>query len=250
MRATAVHPGGIQTELRRHMTPEAMQALIDRINARQSRRGRTGLQLQDHPARRGDLGLGRRRRAGRRGRRPLLRGLPRGRARADAAEARPASGLRARSRARQGAVGQERGNGRRAVLRKPARLRPPGGPALRCLRTRPLGIARTSDRARWRMRIDRRRPSPIKKFDGHDLLFSLDPLLASTGQAMKGLREPTPDPRTPHCMPSRIRLGSHAPHGTLWEMTGVHRASQPDIRHEHAARSNRGRHPKVPSIRP
>jgi NAD(P)-dependent dehydrogenase (short-subunit alcohol dehydrogenase family) len=31
--ATAVHPGGIQTELSRHLTPEAGQALIDRINA-------------------------------------------------------------------------------------------------------------------------------------------------------------------------------------------------------------------------
>jgi len=31
--ATAVHPGGIQTELSRHLTGEAMQALIDRINA-------------------------------------------------------------------------------------------------------------------------------------------------------------------------------------------------------------------------
>lgn len=55
-------------------------------------------------------------------------------------------------------------------------------------------------------------------------------------------------PSQTHCMPSRIRLGpSRAPHGTSWEMIGVHRASQPDIRHEHAARSNRGRHPKVPS---
>ena len=33
IRATAVHPGGIQTELSRHLTPEAAQALIDRINA-------------------------------------------------------------------------------------------------------------------------------------------------------------------------------------------------------------------------
>lgn len=33
--ATAVHPGGIQTELGRHMTPEAMQAQVDRINASQ-----------------------------------------------------------------------------------------------------------------------------------------------------------------------------------------------------------------------
>jgi len=33
VRAAAVHPGGIQTELSRHLTPEAAQALIDRINA-------------------------------------------------------------------------------------------------------------------------------------------------------------------------------------------------------------------------
>ena len=31
--ATAVHPGGIQTELSRHLTPEMSQALIERINA-------------------------------------------------------------------------------------------------------------------------------------------------------------------------------------------------------------------------
>jgi NAD(P)-dependent dehydrogenase (short-subunit alcohol dehydrogenase family) len=31
--ATAVHPGGIQTELSRHLTPEMTQALIERINA-------------------------------------------------------------------------------------------------------------------------------------------------------------------------------------------------------------------------
>ena len=32
VRATAVHPGGIQTELGRHLTPEAIQALIDSAN--------------------------------------------------------------------------------------------------------------------------------------------------------------------------------------------------------------------------
>jgi NAD(P)-dependent dehydrogenase (short-subunit alcohol dehydrogenase family) len=32
VRAVAVHPGGIQTELARHMTPEAVQALIDSIS--------------------------------------------------------------------------------------------------------------------------------------------------------------------------------------------------------------------------
>jgi NAD(P)-dependent dehydrogenase (short-subunit alcohol dehydrogenase family) len=31
--AAAVHPGGIRTELSRHLTPEMMQALVDRINA-------------------------------------------------------------------------------------------------------------------------------------------------------------------------------------------------------------------------
>jgi NAD(P)-dependent dehydrogenase (short-subunit alcohol dehydrogenase family) len=33
VRATAVHPGGIQTELGRHMTPETIQALIESIQA-------------------------------------------------------------------------------------------------------------------------------------------------------------------------------------------------------------------------
>jgi NAD(P)-dependent dehydrogenase (short-subunit alcohol dehydrogenase family) len=33
VRATAVHPGGIQTELGRHMTAEVMQRMIDQINA-------------------------------------------------------------------------------------------------------------------------------------------------------------------------------------------------------------------------
>src|SRR6202049_1069837 len=35
VRATAVHPGGIRTELSRHMTPEAMEKLIAQINANQ-----------------------------------------------------------------------------------------------------------------------------------------------------------------------------------------------------------------------
>lgn len=33
VRATAVHPGGIQTELGRHMTPETIQAMVDSIAA-------------------------------------------------------------------------------------------------------------------------------------------------------------------------------------------------------------------------
>ena len=39
VRATAVHPGGIRTELGRHMTPESMQALVDSINAAQAASG-------------------------------------------------------------------------------------------------------------------------------------------------------------------------------------------------------------------
>jgi NAD(P)-dependent dehydrogenase (short-subunit alcohol dehydrogenase family) len=35
VRATAVHPGGIRTELSRHLAPEALQKLITEINARQ-----------------------------------------------------------------------------------------------------------------------------------------------------------------------------------------------------------------------
>jgi NAD(P)-dependent dehydrogenase (short-subunit alcohol dehydrogenase family) len=33
VRATAVHPGGIQTELGRHLAPEVLQQMIDKINA-------------------------------------------------------------------------------------------------------------------------------------------------------------------------------------------------------------------------
>ena len=39
VRATAVHPGGIQTELGRHMTPESIQELLDSINASQAATG-------------------------------------------------------------------------------------------------------------------------------------------------------------------------------------------------------------------
>jgi NAD(P)-dependent dehydrogenase (short-subunit alcohol dehydrogenase family) len=39
VRATAVHPGGIQTELGRHLSPEAIKQLIDGINAANSAAG-------------------------------------------------------------------------------------------------------------------------------------------------------------------------------------------------------------------
>ncbi|MBS0521750.1 MAG: SDR family NAD(P)-dependent oxidoreductase [Proteobacteria bacterium] len=39
IRATAVHPGGIHTELARHMTPEAMQQMVDRLSAANAAQG-------------------------------------------------------------------------------------------------------------------------------------------------------------------------------------------------------------------
>jgi NAD(P)-dependent dehydrogenase (short-subunit alcohol dehydrogenase family) len=39
IRATAVHPGGIQTELARHMTPEAGEKMVASINAMQAKAG-------------------------------------------------------------------------------------------------------------------------------------------------------------------------------------------------------------------
>ena len=105
VRATAVHPGGIQTELGRHMTPE----LIAQITAwsAKSNRGRDGLRLGDDPAGRGHHGLGRRRRSGGRGGRPLLRGLPRGRDRGGSERSRRRPPLCDRPCSRQGPLGQE-----------------------------------------------------------------------------------------------------------------------------------------------
>ena len=47
--ATAVHPGGIQTELSRHLTPEASQALLDRINAANRAAGEPGFSFKTIP---------------------------------------------------------------------------------------------------------------------------------------------------------------------------------------------------------
>ncbi len=49
MRATAVHPGGIQTELGRHMTPEAIQQLVDRLNARSQAAGEEAFRWKSIP---------------------------------------------------------------------------------------------------------------------------------------------------------------------------------------------------------
>ncbi len=47
--ATAVHPGGIQTELSRHLTREATQALIERINAAQRAAGESDFRYKTIP---------------------------------------------------------------------------------------------------------------------------------------------------------------------------------------------------------
>jgi NAD(P)-dependent dehydrogenase (short-subunit alcohol dehydrogenase family) len=49
VRATAVHPGGIQTELGRHMTPQVMQQLIDSINAGQQAANAPAFQFKTIP---------------------------------------------------------------------------------------------------------------------------------------------------------------------------------------------------------
>ena len=65
IRATAVHPGGIQTELSRHIGEEGDQPARRAHQRGDARRGRAGLQVQDDSARRGDVGLGGRGRGGR-----------------------------------------------------------------------------------------------------------------------------------------------------------------------------------------
>lgn len=49
VRATAVHPGGIQTELGRHMTPQIIQQLMDTINASQEAEGAPAFQFKSVP---------------------------------------------------------------------------------------------------------------------------------------------------------------------------------------------------------
>ena len=78
-----VHPGGIITELGRHLTDETMGVLIE---ARRRPEGR----VQVGAAGRGHVGVGRVRRRRRRGRRSLLRGLRRGPGRSTTRTTRPA----------------------------------------------------------------------------------------------------------------------------------------------------------------
>ena len=77
VRATSIHPGGIQTELGRHMTPELVEQMMARLAKAAAKQVRAAVSLQECAARLGDFGLERFRRGSRRGRRTLLRGLPR-----------------------------------------------------------------------------------------------------------------------------------------------------------------------------
>ncbi len=49
MRATAVHPGGIQTELGRHLNPEILRQMVDRMNADNAAAGHPPFQWKTIP---------------------------------------------------------------------------------------------------------------------------------------------------------------------------------------------------------
>ena len=49
VRATALHPGGIRTELDRHMQPGELRATVDRINAEVTAEGRPPFQFKTIP---------------------------------------------------------------------------------------------------------------------------------------------------------------------------------------------------------
>jgi NAD(P)-dependent dehydrogenase (short-subunit alcohol dehydrogenase family) len=49
VRAASVHPGGIQTELGRHMTPELMQQMVDSINRGQAQAGAPAFEFKTIP---------------------------------------------------------------------------------------------------------------------------------------------------------------------------------------------------------
>ena len=120
VRAAAVHPGGIQTELGRHMEPGAIER-PDRPNEQTARgRGQGALPVEDHPARSGNFGVGRGSCSGRRDRRPILRKLPRRQDRARRRDhqrhKRRSPRLRARSQSCRGALEEKRRNGRRIFL--------------------------------------------------------------------------------------------------------------------------------------
>ncbi len=114
VRATAVHPGGIRTELSRHMTSRGVGE-IDCGDQCQPAQGRSALQLQEYSARRGDLCVGGLRRRRRGHRRSLLRRLPRCRGRFSSRVCVQAYSLTRSIRTRTGALEEERRVGRRTL---------------------------------------------------------------------------------------------------------------------------------------
>ncbi len=118
VRAAAVHPGGIRTELSRHMPPAMLEQLRASITANRPE-GEPEFRYKSVPqGAAASRGVGRP--VGRPSRRPwattIVRGLPRGRNRQRRRCALRRARLRPRRRPRQGPVGQERGDGRRDVL--------------------------------------------------------------------------------------------------------------------------------------
>ena len=49
MRAAAVHPGGIQTELARHLEPGQIEGMLEQINAQAALEGKPPFQLKSIP---------------------------------------------------------------------------------------------------------------------------------------------------------------------------------------------------------
>ena len=76
IRAAAVHPGGIHTELGRHMDPSHAQSMVEQIDKQLAAEGKPPYQWKTIPQRSRHLCMGRHRRFARRSRRALLRELP------------------------------------------------------------------------------------------------------------------------------------------------------------------------------
>jgi NAD(P)-dependent dehydrogenase (short-subunit alcohol dehydrogenase family) len=107
VRAASVHPGVIQTELSRHMKPEDLQQMMERMNEAACAQAAPPPAIKPFRKARRPPRLGRGGRARRRGWRALLRGLPRGRTYRWTRHTLRRTSLCARSRPRQSALGQE-----------------------------------------------------------------------------------------------------------------------------------------------
>jgi NAD(P)-dependent dehydrogenase (short-subunit alcohol dehydrogenase family) len=77
VRAAAVHPGGIHTELARHMDESQMTAFLEGVNRQLASEGKGPFQFKTGPAGCGDFGMGRGSGGSRRRWRQILRKLPR-----------------------------------------------------------------------------------------------------------------------------------------------------------------------------